>query len=361
MEGSWRGADVLVVDDDAATRELIGGILAPRGHACVLSEDAASARRALMRQSFALALCDIGLPGESGMQLANHIVAEHPETAVLMVTSYDDPRLADTALAFGAFGYLLKPFRPKELVIAVSAALRRRDAQIEGRCSRDALEREASELRAAVERLEHTTQSVALPADETVERLTRAIAARSHETGNHIARVGAYAGALARRIGLPGSRCRRINQAARLHDIGKVAISDRVLLKPGPLTPEERQEMERHTSIGYEVLAGSDSDVLRLGAEIALTHHECFDGRGYPRGMLGATIPLEGRITAIADVFDALTHDRVYRPAYPEFEALRLMTAERGRQFDPELFDAFLAHLEEIRHEAETRNLSVSA
>lgn len=365
MDESWRGADVLIVDDDPATRELIGGLLAPRGHVCVLAQDAATAREALMRQSFALALCDIGLPEESGMQLANHITTEHHETAVLMVTSYDDPRLAETALAFGAYGYLLKPFRPKELVIAVAAALRRRDQQVAGRHSFEALQRETSELRAAVERFEHSTQSADVPEEETVQRLTRAIAARSHETGDHIERVGAYAGLLARRIGLPGWRCRLIDRASRLHDIGKVAVPDRVLTKAGRLTPDERTEMQRHAEIGYEVLAGSDSDVLRLAAEIALSHHERFDGRGYPRGRSGQAIPLEGRIVAIADVFDALTQDRVYRPAFSEQQALELMRGERGGQFDPELLDAFLEDLAEVRRVAppgrEGANLAVHA
>jgi putative two-component system response regulator len=220
---------------------------------------------------------------------------------------------------------------------------------VEGRRDRAALERETAELRGAITRVEQSTRSAELPEEATVERLTRAISARSHETGDHIERVGNYAAVLAQRVGLPPERCRLIKRASSLHDVGKVAVSDQVLLKPGRLTPGERSEMQQHAEVGYYVLAGSESEVLRLAAEIALTHHERYDGRGYPRQLRGEEIPLEGRIVAIADVFDALTSDRVYRRAFDQHEAVELMQSERGRQFDPALLDAFLQSLSGVR------------
>jgi putative two-component system response regulator len=339
------GHAVLVVEDDAATRELIAQLLSARGHRVELAPSVGAARRLLVDHKFALVLCDIALPDESGLKLARHIAGEHPETAVLMVSSHDDPDVAMSALAFGAYGYVMKPFRPRQLEIAAAAALRRREEEMAGRRDREALEREATVLRGAVERFERATSSAELSDEETLDRLTRAISVRSHETGDHIERVARLAALLARRVGLPPEQCRQIQEASRLHDIGKVAVSDRVLLKPGALSAEERAEMQRHAEVGHYVLAGSESDVLRLAAEIALSHHERYDGGGYPAGCAGEAIPLEGRIVAIADVFDALTSDRVYRRAYSREEAIELMRRERGRHFDPDLLDTFLAAL----------------
>jgi putative two-component system response regulator len=349
---SWRGTSVLVVDDDALNRELLRRLLEPRGHTCTLAADAAEARADLARESFALALYDITTPGESGLELVDYIVTKHQDTAVLIVSRSDEARTADAALGLGAYGYVIKPFRPKELLISVSAALRRRDAELESRRERRLLERrleeQAAELRQSVVQLNQQGESEGCPPETTLSRLNRAITFRSHETGDHVERVGRYAGLLARLAGLGGARAEEIRQASCLHDIGKVAISDDVLLKPGPLTPDERREMERHADIGEEVLAGSDSPMLDLAATIAGSHPEWNDGSGYPRHLSGDEIPLEGRIAAIADNFDALTHDRVYRPAMPLDQALDTMLVQRGTHFDPELLDLFLDEADQI-------------
>jgi putative two-component system response regulator len=155
------------------------------------------------------------------------------------------------------------------------------------------------------------------------------------------------AGALARRVGLDAGQCRLIERASPLHDVGKVAIPDSVLLKPGRLTPEERLVIETHAEIGHQLLEGSDSAVLQLAASIALTHHERYDGTGYPHGVAGEQIPIEGRIVAIADVFDALTSDRVYRPAMSVDKALSILREGRGTHFDAVLLDLFLTSLPE--------------
>ena len=184
---------------------------------------------------------------------------------------------------------------------------------------------------------------------ETVRRLSRAVEFRDEDTGAHIARISALAGRTARSAGLDAERCGLIERASPLHDVGKVAIPDSVLLKPGPLTPAERSIVETHAEIGHRLLHGSDSAVLQLAATIALTHHEHYDGGGYPRGLAGESIPIEGRIVAIADVFDALTSDRVYRPAMTLEQALVIMRNGRGTHFDPVLLDHFLNDL----HDAE--------
>jgi HD-GYP domain-containing protein (c-di-GMP phosphodiesterase class II) len=183
---------------------------------------------------------------------------------------------------------------------------------------------------------------------EMLRRLARVIEFRDVDTGTHVERMSEYCALIAARLGWGAYDIDRLRVAAPMHDIGKVAVPDQVLLKPGPLTPEERRVMERHTTVGHEMLSDSSSAEIELAAEIALTHHEHFDGGGYPRGLCGADIPIAGRIVAIADVFDALTSDRVYRPAMSIGDALQILDAGRGRQFDPKVLDAFNDALDEI-------------
>ncbi len=177
---------------------------------------------------------------------------------------------------------------------------------------------------------------------ETVRRLSMAVEFRDEDTGAHIERIGRFSTLLAEQIGLEEELCERMSHAAPLHDVGKVAIPDAILLKPGKLTPEERAIVETHAEEGHRLLKGSSSAILDMAATIALSHHEKWDGSGYPRGVAGETIPIEGRIVAIADVFDALTSDRVYRKAFSVEQAVDMMREERGRHFDPVLLDAFM-------------------
>jgi putative two-component system response regulator len=181
---------------------------------------------------------------------------------------------------------------------------------------------------------------------ETIVRLAAALELRSEETGRHVERIARHAERIAIALGLPAAQVELIALASPLHDIGKIALPDAILQKPGPLTLEERRVMETHTAVGHRLLSGSRSDVLQFAAEIALSHHERYDGHGYPRRITGVAIPLEARIVTICDVFDALTHDRVYRAAYPVATALEIMRSERGTRFDPALFDLFLATLD---------------
>ncbi len=208
-----------------------------------------------------------------------------------------------------------------------------------GERHREVLEREigdrSSELRRALTELE-------IAQAETVRRLSMAVEFRDEDTGAHIERIGRFSTLLAEQIGLEEELCERMVHAAPLHDVGKVAIPDAILLKPGKLTVQERAIVETHAEEGHRLLKGSSSAILNLAATIALSHHEKWDGSGYPRGVGGEAIPIEGRIVAIADVFDALTSDRVYRRAFALGEAVEMMRAERGKHFDPVLLDAFL-------------------
>lgn len=205
------------------------------------------------------------------------------------------------------------------------------------------------ELVDTVTELQRSARELRLAHEKTVDRLMRSLERRSAETRDHVGRMAGYCALLARELGLDAERRGLICAASRMHDIGKVGVRDSILLKPGPLTPEERRVMERHAEIGHEILAGSGSELLDLAATIALTHHEKFDGSGYPRRLAGREIPLEGRIAGVADVFDALTTDRVYRTALPLEEALRIMAGNRGAHFDPDVLDAFLGALGDVR------------
>ena len=181
---------------------------------------------------------------------------------------------------------------------------------------------------------------------ETVRRLSMAVEFRDEDTGAHIERIGRFSTLLARAIGMPPEFCRRMSHAAPLHDVGKVAIPDAILLKPGSLTPEERAIVETHAEEGHRLLRGSSSSILDMGAAIALSHHERWDGGGYPRGLSAENIPIAGRIVAIADVFDALTSHRVYRDAFSVEQAREMMIAEAGKHFDPVLLQAFIEVLD---------------
>lgn len=178
---------------------------------------------------------------------------------------------------------------------------------------------------------------------ELVERMADAVEYRDDATGRHVRQVARTATLIASSIGIDDDSARMIGRAAMIHDVGKVAVSDRILLKPARLTADEAQLMRMHVTIGGAILAGSDSQLLRMAEQIALTHHEWWDGTGYAAGLCGEQIPLLGRIVAIADVFDALTHERPYKPAWPVSMAVEEIVDLSGRQFDPELVDAFVA------------------
>jgi HD domain/B12 binding domain len=204
---------------------------------------------------------------------------------------------------------------------------------------REALQHEVDER---VNDLRRALSELEIAQAETVRRLSMAVEFRDEDTGAHIERIGRFSTLLAEQVGMSTEFCRRISHAAPLHDVGKVAIPDAILLKPGALTPEERAIVETHAEEGYKLLRGSSSSILDMAATIALSHHERWDGKGYPRGVSGEQIPVEGRIVAIADVFDALTSDRVYRKAFSVEKATEMMLEESGRHFDPALLQAFM-------------------
>ena len=343
---------VLVVDDDEQMRRVMGRVLARAGYDCTLASSGSEALALLGETPYELMVADVNMPGESGLDLARQVRAKHPDTAIVMATGIDDPAIASVALEQGAFGYMVKPFAPNELLINAANALLRRRLECEARDRREELEQmveeRTRELRDALADVRRSAGELRLSRQETIRRLARAVEYRDLETGGHIERMSHYAGLLAEKIGLPDERSELIRLASPLHDVGKIGISDGILLKPGKLTEDERRTMQSHAEIGFRILSGSPAPLLETAAVIALTHHEKVDGSGYPRALFGNAIPLEGRIAAVADVFDALTTDRVYRPAFSVDKALDIMREGRGTHFDAQILDAFLASLDEF-------------
>ncbi len=216
-----------------------------------------------------------------------------------------------------------------------------------------AAQKSSKTLAEALQRLELSETKVWDSQAETIFRLARMVEFRDEETGHHLHRMSSYCGILARKMGFSEHRCELVRLASQMHDLGKVVVPDGILLKRGKLTPEEFEVIKGHAETGFQMLVGSSSEIVQLGALIARTHHERWDGSGYPRGLAGEDIPLEGRIAAVADVFDALTSDRVYRIALPVESAIEMMRDQRGRHFDPQLLDAFflaMGEIEAVRH-----------
>ena len=342
---------ILVVDDEEPIRRILVRLLERNGYPSASATDAEDAMLRLKEQDFSLVLTDMDMPGSSGLDLIMQINQAHPDTATVMVTGMDDAKLAHTALDIGAYGYIIKPFEPTEILINVANALRRRGLEIENRAHRVRLEQmikeRTAELWEAIARLEKAEKEVRLSREETIQRLAIAAEFRDDETAQHIQRMSRYCALLARSHGADIERTELIRVASLMHDVGKIGIPDSILLKPGKLTPEERTIMQQHSEIGYRILAGSKSDLLRTAADIAWTHHERVDGTGYPLGLVGDQIPLEGRIAAIADVFDALTSDRVYKKAFPLGKAVDIMREGRDLHFEAALLDSFLNVIDE--------------
>lgn len=275
------------------------------------------------------------------------------DVPIVMVTAAAERSVRQKALELGVTDFLAKPVDPAEAKVRFAnlLALRRSHLQL-----RDRNRWLADEVRQA-------TATIAAREQELILRLSKAAEFRDPETGAHIVRMARYSELIARRLGKDDEYCELMLKAAPMHDLGKLGIPDGILLKPGKLTDEEFAVMTKHPQIGYEILSGSDSSLIRFGAEIALTHHEKWDGSGYPNKLSGEAIPLSGRIVAVADVFDALTSERPYKAAWPLDKARKLLEDNSGSHFDPACVAAFLAEWEavlQIRAEVADEPLSDS-
>lgn len=343
---------VLVVDDDNVVRRATCRLLRRSGFACEAASCAAEARTLLEADDFQVMVVDVSMPGETGLEFSRSVIETRPDVAVIIATGLNSPEIAKQAFDAGVYGFICKPFEMNEVIIGVVNALRRRCLEIENRQHREMLETKVAErtaaLQEAIRGLEAAQKEARRFQAETVERLSKAAEFRDNETARHIERMSRYCYFIAKRLGFDDARVDLIRTASPLHDVGKIGTPDHILLKPGVLKVEEFAIMKQHAEIGYRILAGSSSDMLNIAAEIAWTHHEKFDGTGYPRGLAGEEIPIEGRIAAVADVFDALTSVRVYKAALSNEKSIAILQRGRGTHFDPHVLDAFLDSMDEI-------------
>jgi putative two-component system response regulator len=347
------GARLLIVDDEELNRELLEGMVECLGHE---AESARDGQEALTRLSPAidLVLLDVMMPGMDGLEVARRIRIdpEYGDLPIIMVTALANKADRLRAVEAGANDFIAKPVDLTELRVRTTSLLKMKAAQ-------DAVKRHQVELEALVQvrttALRHALTEVVDAQQETqqahldtIRRLGMAAECRDGQTAAHLERVGHYCAVLARRLGLPEREVEILRYASLMHDVGKIGTPDAILRKPGPLTAAEREVMQQHTLIGARLLRDSASELLRAGEIIVLSHHEKWDGSGYPKGLKGEEIPLYGRICAVADVFDALTSRRPYKEACSNEQAYAILRSGRGSHFDPHILDLFFAHLDEI-------------
>ena len=283
---------------------------------------------------------DYDMPGLTGLDViaAARAVPGFAHVPIVMVTSLDQRSLRHQALRAGATDFLGKPCDPVEIQARITNLMTISAAHRQEQDRAAVLAREVAAAVAVIEARER----------EIIALLMRAAEHRDTDTGDHIARVAGYVGIIAANLGFDPAEIRILKLASTMHDVGKIGVPDAILLKPGPLTVEERAEMEKHAERGRRILEGSTSDVVRLAAEIAESHHERWDGTGYPKRLRGEAIPISGRIVAVADVFDALVTERPYKAAWPLERARAFLADQAGRHFDPRCVEAFLAGWEMV-------------
>ena len=330
---------VLVVDGEESTRQIVSSTLASAGFS---SRQASSGLEALglldCGESFELVLSDLLLPGDlDGIGLLERVKERYPDIPVVMVTAVHDISVVLAAIRNGAYDYLLKPFQEEQLIAAVRRALENRRLKLENRDYQSNLEflvlARTEQIRKAMSNLERSY-------DITLEALGDALDLKDAETEGHSRRVTAFTIAIARAMGLPADQIRIIARGAFLHDIGKMAIPDAILRKPGALSPDEVAVMREHCYLGYQML--KKIPFFAEASEIVYAHQERYDGTGYPRGLKGEEIPLGARIFSVADAMHAITAGRPYRPAQTLAAAKAEIQKWSGRQFDPEIVNLVL-------------------
>ena len=338
---------ILVVDDLPINRELLEDMLVPLGYQVFQAPDGETALQMVREISPDVILMDIMMPRMDGFEAARRLKQDDETKAIpiVMVTALQAVGDRIKALEAGANDFLSKPVDRSELQATVNS-------QVQVKAYHDHMKNYQQELEAEVAR---RTEELRLALDnlkqaslDTIMRLARAAEYKDEDTGGHILRMSSYAAAVARKLGLGDNVAQWILYAAPMHDVGKIGIPERILLKPGKLDPDEWEIMKQHTLIGGRILEGAKAGYLKLAEIIALTHHEKWDGSGYPRGLNGKAIPQVGQITAIADVFDALISKRPYKEPFSLEKSFTIIAESRGSHFNPDVVDAFFAIEDEI-------------
>jgi putative two-component system response regulator len=338
---------ILIVDDQMQNIELLEAYLAPHGYEIIRAVNGEDALDKLSRTQIDLILLDIMMPGMDGFEVTRRVRQSEKNhlLPIILVTALWETEDRIKGIEAGCDDFISKPLDKSELLARISSLLKVKDYNDLMLNYRKALE---SEVAGRTEQLNQALQRLKTASLDTIYRLSMASEYKDEDTGGHIKRVSRYSAAIARKMGLDANSIETILYAAPMHDLGKIGIPDQILMKCGKLNTDEWKIMKFHTTIGAKILHGSDAEFIKLGEIIALSHHEKWDGSGYPNELKGTTIPISGRITAIADVFDALMSKRPYKEAFSLEISLSIVKQGRGTHFDPDVVDAFFDIQDEI-------------
>jgi len=333
---------IIYVDDDIDLLESVSELLSEDGFIVYPFTNGFDALDKLLREPVDVVLTDIKMPKITGIELLDRIRAIDSETPVILTTGYADLNVAIDAIKKGAFEFILKPFDFSYLIHAINKGVQHKQALQFEQNYKAELEKMVVQR---TQELSQALKSVKNMSSVVIERLTAAAELRDKVTGLHIARIGLYSCLISRSLGLPEDFTDTLTIASAMHDVGKIGIPDAILLKPGPLTPEELKIIESHTTIGAKILKGTSFPLLQMAASIAMTHHERWDGSGYPKKLKGKAIPVEGRIVMMADQYDALRSPRAYKSSLDHKTAYGILTQGDAmtspEHFDPDVMRAF--------------------